>query len=98
MSDATVAQAARRFIYARTLLAHIQMDIHNADRDHDTIAIVGDWEARVEEERQRKVARRAKLRAEAVKAGAAAIDAFLDMIIAMREEDITIDLAHPDHN
>lgn len=33
MSDEKVAQAARRFVYARGVLAHIHIDIRNAEDD-----------------------------------------------------------------
>lgn len=89
MSDEKVAQAARRFVYARGVLAHIHIDIHNADRDHDLIPTIGARGGMIEEEHQRWLARQAALREEATKAGGKAVDAFLDLMVAIREEDVT---------
>ncbi|MGA2284573.1 MAG: hypothetical protein ABSH07_13070 [Candidatus Dormibacteria bacterium] len=75
MSDEIVAQAARRFIYARTALSQIHVEMDRATPTGQ-----------------------AELGRQAVAAGNLAIDAFLDMVLAIREEDITLDSAHPDHN
>ena len=88
MSDEKVAQAARRFVYARGVLAHIHIDIRNAEDDLIP-PMTPNTEEAVAEELQRWLARQAALCEEATKAGGKAVDAFLDLMVAIREEDVT---------